>query len=398
MFEQVEAYPGDPILSLMDDFHGDNRAEKVNLSIGFYYDEAGQVPVLDTVKAAKAKLDGVAPAANLYLPMDGHPAFRNAVQAYLFGEIAPQTSDRIVTLQSVGGSGALRVGADFLKRYYPEAGVWVSDPTWDNHLAIFSGAGFPVNRYPYLDETGSHVAFERMLACFEQLPAHAIVLLHACCHNPTGIDLTPQQWDAVFDLCRQRSLIPFLDAAYLGMGDGVDQDAYAIRALAKAGITGLVANSFSKVFSLYGERVGSLSVVCENEAIAARVAGQLKGTVRTNYSNPPRHGAELVATILTDDDLRQAWRAELEAMRLRMVDMRHALHAKVKGIDASLNVDYLLDQKGMFSYTGLSADAVDSIREQHAVYLIRSGRICIAGLNEANLDAVANALASHTAG
>jgi aromatic-amino-acid transaminase len=394
MFEQVEAYPGDPILSLMDDFHSDERAEKVNLSIGFYYDEAGLVPVLDTVKTAKAKLDAATPSANLYLPMDGHPAFRSTVQNYLFGELAQQTHDRIVTLQSVGGSGALRVGADFLKRYYPQSAVWVSDPTWDNHLAIFSGAGFAVNRYPYLDETGSHVAFERMYACFEQLPAHTIVLLHACCHNPTGIDLTPAQWDALFDLCRQRSLIPFLDAAYLGMGDSVDEDAYAIRALAAAGITGLVANSFSKVFSLYGERVGSLSVICENAAIASCVAGQLKGTVRTNYSNPPRHGAELVATILNDNELRQAWRAELEAMRSRMIEMRHALHAKIKQLNPELNVDYLLQQKGMFSYTGLAADAVDSIREKHAVYLIRSGRICIAGLNETNLDAVAMALAN----
>lgn len=394
MFEQVEAYPGDPILSLMDDFHADVRSEKVNLSIGFYYDEAGQVPVLDTVQAAKAQLDAQAPAPNLYLPMDGHPAFRSAVQAYLFGPLDLHASERIVTLQSVGGSGALRVGADFLKRYYPESQVWVSDPTWDNHLAIFSGAGFTVQRYPYLDEPGSNVAFERLLACFKQLPAYSIVLLHACCHNPTGIDLSPEQWDTVFELCRQRGLIPFLDAAYLGMGDGVEADAYAIRALAKAGITGLVANSFSKVFSLYGERVGSLSVVCESEAIATRVAGQLKGTVRTNYSNPPRHGAELVVTILSDEHLHRAWRAELEAMRGRMIAMRHALHDRVKALNPELEVSYLLRQKGMFSYTGLSAEAVDRIREQHAVYLIRSGRICIAGLNEGNLDAVANALAS----
>ncbi|MFF7860901.1 amino acid aminotransferase [Pseudomonas monteilii] len=394
MFEQVEAYPGDPILSLMDDFHADVRAEKVNLSIGFYYDEAGQVPVLDTVQAAKAQLDALAPSANLYLPMDGHPAFRSAVQAYLFGELDRQTSERIVTLQSVGGSGALRVGADFLKRYYPQSQVWVSDPTWDNHLAIFSGAGFTVQRYPYLDETGSNVAFDRLLACFDRLPVHSIVLLHACCHNPTGIDLSPEQWDTVFELCRQRCLIPFLDAAYLGMGDGVEADAYAIRALAKAGITGLVANSFSKVFSLYGERVGSLSVICEHAAITTRVAGQLKGTVRTNYSNPPRHGAELVVTILSDNGLHRAWRAELETMRTRMIAMRQALHDRIKALNPEQEVSYLLQQKGMFSYTGLSAQAVDRIREQHAVYLIRSGRICIAGLNEGNLDAVASALAS----
>ncbi|WP_110972401.1 amino acid aminotransferase [Pseudomonas huaxiensis] len=395
MFEHVETYPGDPILSLMDDYQRDPRAGKVNLSIGFYYDEHGQVPVLPSVRRAKALLDARAESANLYLPMDGHPGFREAVQGYLFGELDGADSERIVTLQSVGGSGALRVGADFLKRYYPQSQVWVSDPTWDNHLAIFQGAGFAVNRYPYLDASGKAIDFAAMLDLFGELPAHSIVLLHACCHNPTGVDLTPEQWERLYALFRERSLIPFLDAAYLGLGEGLDADTYAIRALARSGITGLVSNSFSKVFSLYGERVGSLSVVCQDGDIARRVAGQLKGTVRTNYSNPPRHGAELVATIFGDTELTALWRQELEAMRARMVGMRQALFDEVRRIDVRREVDYLLCQKGMFSYTGLSADAVDRIREQHGVYLIRSGRMCVAGLNESNLALVARALSDH---
>lgn len=389
MFEHVETYPGDPILSLMDDYQRDPRADKVNLSIGFYYDDQGRVPVLESVRQAKALLDAREESANLYLPMDGHPGFRQAVQRYLFAEA---DNPRIVTLQSVGGSGALRVGADFLKRYYPDSQVWVSDPTWDNHLAIFQGAGFAVNRYPYLAADGQQVDFQRMLEVFAGLPANSIVLLHACCHNPTGVDLEPQQWEALYGLFRERSLIPFLDAAYLGLGQGLDEDAHAIRALARSGITGLVSNSFSKVFSLYGERVGSLSVVCDSEAIAARVAGQLKGTVRTNYSNPPRHGAELVATIFADAELSALWRSELDAMRERMLGMRRALFER---IDGGLDAGYLLRQRGMFSYTGLSAEAVDRIRERHGVYLIRSGRMCVAGLNPSNLDAVARALSDH---
>ncbi len=394
MFEHVETYPGDPILSLMDDYHRDPRAQKVNLSIGFYYDDAGQVPVLPSVREARARLDARAETANLYLPMDGHPGFREAVQGYLFGAQNAADHARTVTLQSVGGSGALRVGADFLKRYYPQSAVWVSDPTWDNHLAIFQGAGFAVNRYPYLDASGTAVDFDAMLAAFDALPANSIVLLHACCHNPTGVDLTPVQWDRLYALFRQRSLIAFLDAAYLGLGEGLEADAYSIRALARSGISGLVSNSFSKVFSLYGERVGSLSVVCPDGEIARRVAGQLKGTVRTNYSNPPRHGAELVATIFADPALAAQWRAELEAMRLRMAGMRQALFDEVGRIDPARDVGYLLRQKGMFSYTGLGVDAVERIRDEHAVYLIRSGRMCVAGLNPSNLKAVARALSA----
>ncbi|UZE22467.1 aspartate/tyrosine/aromatic aminotransferase [Pseudomonas sp. B21-056] len=396
MFEHVEIYPGDPILSLMEDYQKDPRTEKVNLSIGFYYDEHGNVPVLESVKKAKSILDTRTQEPNLYLPMDGLPSFRKQVQQYLFGEADAEHGERIVTLQTVGGSGAIRVGADFLKRYYPDAEVWISDPTWDNHHAIFKGAGFEVQRYPYLKEDGRQINFEGLIATFESLPANTIVLLHACCHNPTGLDLAPGQWDALFSLFARRSLIPFLDAAYLGLGEGLAKDSYAIRALAGSGITGLVSNSFSKVFSLYGERVGSLSVICQSSVIAGRVAGQLKGTVRTNYSNPPRFGAELVSIILGEPSLRTAWLAELERMRQRMVDMRHALYDEIKTLKPYSKVEYLVTQSGMFSYSGLTADAVDRIREKHGIYFIRNGRICIAGLNALNVSRVAIAIASES--
>ncbi|WP_144175567.1 amino acid aminotransferase [Pseudomonas sp. Kh13] len=396
MLEQVELYPGDPILSLMDDFHKDPRAEKVNLSIGFYYDENGNVPVLTSVKKAKEILDGRVEEPNLYLPMDGLPSFRTQVQEYLFGEANSSHGARIATIQTVGGSGAIRVGADFLKRYYPNSQVWVSDPTWDNHHAIFKGAGFDVHRYSYLKDGGRSVNFKGMLETFKSLPENTIVLLHACCHNPTGLDLTPSQWDTLIELFSSKSLIPFLDAAYLGMGDGLDEDSYGIRALADSGITGLISNSFSKVFSLYGERVGSLSIICESSEIAERTGGQLKGTVRTNYSNPPRFGAELVSIILSNSDLRAEWRAELESMRERMVTMRHALYDQIKTIRPEADVEYLVTQKGMFSFSGLSAEAVDRIRDKHGIYFIRNGRICIAGLNEFNVSKVATAIAAES--
>lgn len=394
IFEHVFVAPDDPILSLMARFHQDPRPGKVNLSIGFYYGEDGQVPVLPSVRAAKVLLDAKAPQANLYLPMDGDPAYRNAVQRLLFDEVPNAVQGRIVTVQSVGGSGAIRVGADLLRLFYPAAQVWVSDPTWDNHLAIFDGAGFEVRRYPYLDSGGTQIDFGAMLALFDRLPAHSIVLLHACCHNPTGLDLADAQWDELFQLFKARRLIPFLDAAYLGLGAGFEQDTYALRALARAGITGLVSNSFSKIFSLYGERVGSLSVVCESAEIAEKISGQLKRVIRANYANPPRFGAQLVSQILQDHGLRQQWLAELQRMRARLLDMRERLSKALETIAPEIDTRYLRRQKGMFSFTGLNAGQVDRIRERYGVYLIHSGRMCIAGLNASNLEAVAMALAN----
>ncbi len=294
MFQNVDAYAGDPILSLMEAFQQDPRADKVNLSIGLYYNEQAIIPQLEAVRQAADRLQSQQQKASLYLPMEGLAPYRRAVQTLLFGDKHPALrAGRIATIQTLGGSGVLKVGADFLKRYFPDSAVWVSDPTWENHVAIFAGAGFEVHTYPWFDSATRGVNFPAMLAALQQLPPRSIVLLHPCCHNPTGADLTREQWDRVIEVLIGRELIPFLDIAYQGFGRGLDEDAYAIRAIASAGLTALVSNSFSKIFSLYGERVGGLSVVCDNADIAGRVLGQLKATVRRNYSSPPGFGAQV---------------------------------------------------------------------------------------------------------
>ncbi|NSL55649.1 amino acid aminotransferase [Uliginosibacterium aquaticum] len=394
MFQHIDAYAGDPILSLMETFKTDPRADKVNLSIGLYYDAKGVIPQLDAVQQAYGRIDGRRAVPSLYLPMEGMKPYREAIQGLLFGADNPVVAaGRVATIQTLGGSGALKVGSDFLKRYFPQSEVWVSDPTWDNHVAIFEGAGFKVHTYPYFDPQTLGVAFDAMLATLAALPAQSIVLLHPCCHNPTGSDLTPAQWDRVIEVLRARELIPFLDIAYQGFGLGMEADAYAIRALAAAGLPFLVANSFSKIFSLYGERVGGLSVVCESEDAAARVLGQLKATVRRNYSSPPMLGAELVATVLGDAGLKASWLAEVEGMRTRILAMRETLRKALASSLPGRNFDYLVEQRGMFSYTGLSAAQVDRLREESGIYLIRSGRICVAGLNDGNVGRVAEAFA-----
>lgn len=395
MFEQVESYAGDPILSLMEAFKVDPRADKVNLSIGLYYDGEGRIPALSAVQEAQARLQAEPVGPSLYLPMEGLPDYRKAIQALLFGrDSAASQAGRIATLQTVGGSGALKVGADFLKRYFPQSQVWVSDPTWDNHVALFEGAGFVTHTYPYFDAASRGVNFAAMLATLQQLPAHSIVLLHPCCHNPTGSDLSKSQWDEVIAVLKARQLVAFLDIAYQGFGAGLDDDAYAIRALERAGLTFLVSNSFSKIFSLYGERVGGLSVVCESADAAARVLGQLKAAVRRNYSSPPSHGAQLVQSVLGDAELRQSWMDEVEAMRCRIIAMRTALVDALEQTLPGRDFSYLLRQRGMFSYTGLSAEQVDRLRAEFGIYLVRSGRICVAGLNPGNVQRVAQAFAA----
>nr|WP_276552694.1 amino acid aminotransferase [Erwinia mallotivora] len=395
VFQNVDAYAGDPILSLMETFKQDTRPHKVNLSIGLYYDEQGQIPQLNAVASAEARLNAQAHNASLYLPMDGLPPYRSSVAPLLFGEQHPALqAGRIATIQTVGGSGALKIGADFLKAYFPDSQVWVSDPTWENHVAIFSGAGFQVNTYPWYDEESNGVRFEQLLAKLETLPARSIVLLHPCCHNPTGADLTNAQWDIVTGVLKQRELIPFLDIAYQGFGAGMDEDAYAIRAVASAGLPALVSNSFSKIFSLYGERVGGLSVVCDSAEEASRVLGQLKATVRRNYSSPPNFGAQVVSCVLNDPALKASWLAEVEAMRLRILAMRQQLVDVLRTAMPDRNFDYLLRQRGMFSYTGLSASQVDRLRDEFGVYLIASGRMCVAGLNSKNVHQVAEAFAA----
>ena len=394
MFSHVEPFAGDPILSLNEDFQKDPRAHKINLSIGIYFDDAGRIPVLESVKRAEAKVvaeGGPKP----YLPIEGAANFRAAVQALLFGaDHEAVKSGRVATLQSVGSSGGLKVGADFIARWFPGSGVWVSDPTWDNHRSMFEGAGLAVQSYPYYDAKTGGVRFADMLAALDTLPAKSIVLLHACCHNPTGVDLTRAQWDELIPLLKRRNLIPYLDLAYQGFGDGIAEDAYAIRAIAAAGLPAFVANSFSKSMSVYGERAGALSVVCPDAKQAALVLGQLKFTVRRNYSSPPIHGGQIVARVLTDPELRPLWETELAAMRTRMLAMRQTLHGVLSAKLPGRDFGYFLSQRGMFSYTGLSAAQVDRLREEFAVYLIRSGRLCVAGLNKGNVEATAQAIAA----
>ncbi|MDQ2778561.1 MAG: aspartate/tyrosine/aromatic aminotransferase [Pseudomonadota bacterium] len=394
MFSHLPPYAGDPILSLNDAFQKDARADKVNLGIGIYFDDQGRIPVLDCVQQAEAQMVA-ASRPKPYLPIEGDATMRGAVQALLFGaKHEAVTSKRIATLQTVGSSGGLRVGADFLRQWLPDSGLWVSDPTWDNHRAMFEGAGIPVQSYPYYDPATGGLAFDRMLQALQQLPRRSVVLLHACCHNPTGVDLSPAQWQALIPVLQERELLPYLDLAYQGYGDGIEADAFAVRALAAAGIRFFVANSFSKSMSLYGERAGALSVVCGSAAEAELVLGQLKSTVRRNYSSPAIHAAGVVGRVLTDPALRTSWEADVNAMRERIAGMRRKLYDMLSAKLPGRDFGYFLSQRGMFSYTGLSPQQVDRLREQHGVYLVRSGRMCVAGLNSSNVERTASAVAA----
>ncbi|MCD1127512.1 aspartate/tyrosine/aromatic aminotransferase [Jinshanibacter sp. LJY008] len=392
MFQHVNAYAGDPILSLMEEFSKDKRESKVNLSIGLYYDEQGRIPVLESVSQARERLFKTNHDPLVYLPMDGMPTYRKVTQNLLLGEDNPAlVANRVATIQTLGGSGALKVGADFLHTYFPESEVWVSNPTWDNHVAIFEGAGIKVNRYPYFDSETRGVAFEQMLATLKTLPTKSIVLLHPCCHNPTGADLLPEQWDKVVEVLAERELIAFMDIAYQGFSKGLDEDVYAIRAVAKAGIACLLSNSYSKNFSIYGERCGGLSVFCDNAEEANRVLGQLKATVRRNYSSPPLSGAQVVATVLSDPQLKAMWIGEVAEMRSRILQMRQKMVDVMTQALPGRDSSYLVKQTGMFSYTGLTPEQVDRLKHEYAIYLVRNGRMCLTGLNGANVERVAKA-------
>ena len=393
MFEHLEPYAGDPILSLNDAFQKDPRSDKVNLSIGIYFDDAGRIPVLDCVKRAEAQMLQEA-GTKSYLPIEGFGPMRAAVQSLLFGGGHEAViSGRVATLQTVGSSGGLKVGADFIRRWLPGSAVWVSDPTWDNHRAMFEGAGVAVHTYPYYDTATGGLQFDAMIQTLRALPPKSVVLLHACCHNPTGVDLSAAQWQQLIPVLQQGGLLPYLDLAYQGYGDGIEQDAFAVRALAASGMVFFVANSFSKSMSVYGERAGALSVVCGSAAEADLVLGQMKATVRRNYSSPGIHAAGIVARVLTDPALRADWEADVAAMRERILAMRRSLHQVLQAKLPGRDLGYFLTQRGMFSYTGLRAAQVDRLREEFGVYLVRSGRICIAGLNTGNVERTAVAMA-----
>jgi aromatic-amino-acid transaminase len=394
MFSHLEPYGGDPILSLNEQFQTDPRPDKINLSIGIYFDDQGRIPVLACVNKAEARMLA-AGGAKPYQLIEGSPPMRRAVQELLFGAgHAALAAGRVVTLQTVGSSGGLKVGADFLARWFAGSAAWVSDPTWDNHRAMFEGAGIAVNPYPYYDAATGGVRFDAMREALARLPARSIVLLHACCHNPTGVDLSREQWRALLPILRGRELIPYLDLAYQGYGDGIDEDAFAVRLLADNGLSFFVANSFSKSMSVYGERAGALSVVCADAKEAELVLGQLKATVRRNYSSPAIHAAGIVQRVLGEPDLRRSWEDEVRGMRERIAAMRKTLHGIITSLVPGRDFGYFLTQRGMFSYTGLSAAQVDRMRDEFGVYLIRSGRICIAGLNTGNVERAARAMAA----
>ncbi len=393
LFASVEMAPRDPILGITEAFVTDKNPNKVNLGVGVYYDDNGKVPLLQCVRRAEAQLAELA-APRTYLPIDGLAAYDRAVQDLVFGaDSAVVREKRAITAQALGGTGALKLGADFLKRFSPNSEVWISDPSWENHRALFEAAGFKVNSYAYYDPATRGVNFDGMLAALKSMPAGAIAVLHACCHNPTGADLTEAQWDEVIKVVTERGLIPFLDMAYQGFGDGIAEDGKVVRKFADTGAALFVSNSFSKSFSLYGERVGALSIVSTSAEESARVLSQLKRVIRTNYSNPPLHGGQVVATVLSNPELRQMWEDELGGMRVRIREMRQSLADKLKQKAPGQDFDFVVKQRGMFSYSGLTKEQVGRLRDEFSVYAIDTGRICVAALNSKNIDAVTDAIA-----
>ncbi len=393
LFTAVEMAPRDPILGLSEQFNTDPNPAKVNLGVGVYFDDKGKLPVLACVAAAEKQLLE-APKPKGYLPIDGIATYDKAVQALVFGaDHAAVQAGFVATVQALGGTGGLKLGADFLHKLNPGAKALISDPSWDNHRGLFSSAGYTVQAYPYYDAETRSVRFDAMLAALNAADAGTVVVLHACCHNPTGCDITPAQWQQVVAACQARGLVPFLDMAYQGFGDGIAEDGAVVQLFLASGMDFFVSTSFSKSFSLYGERVGALSVVCSSQEEATRVLSQLKIVIRTNYSTPPTFGATLVATVLTTPALRSMWEEELAGMRLRIRAMRAALVDKLRAAGVAGDLDYITRQKGMFSYSGLNATQMQRLRSDFGVYGLDSGRICVAALNSGNIDAVVAALA-----
>jgi aromatic-amino-acid transaminase len=393
LFATVELAPRDPILGLNEQFAADPNPAKVNLGVGVYFDENGKLPLLKCVQEAE-RLMMETPKARGYLPIDGIAAYDKAVQGLVFGaDSAVVKAGRIATVQALGGTGGLKLGADFLKRLNPNAPVLISDPSWENHRALFESAGFVVGQYPYYDAARRGVDFDAMLAALNSAVAGSIAVLHACCHNPTGYDITLAQWQQVIAAVKARELVPFLDMAYQGFGEGIAEDGAVVGLFIESGMDFFVSTSFSKSFSLYGERVGALSVVCESKDEAERVLSQLKRVIRTNYSNPPIHGAQVVALVLTTPALRAMWEEELAGMRVRIKQMRVALQDKLKAAGVKQDMSFITRQVGMFSYSGLGKEQMQRLRSEFGIYGVDSGRICVAALNHQNIDAVVSAIA-----
>jgi aromatic-amino-acid transaminase len=394
IFAAVAMAPRDPILGLNESFNADKRTTKVNLGVGVYFDDNGKIPLLNAVKVAeKARLEAMPPRG--YQPIEGLSAYNQAVQALLFGQESSLLAEgRVVTAEALGGTGALKVGADYLKRLLPDATVYISDPSWENHRALFESAGFPVDVYPYYDATTRGVNFDGMKEKLNSLPAGSIIVLHACCHNPTGADLSAAQWREVIEVIRVQGLIAFIDMAYQGFADSIAEDALALNLFAASGLQFFVSSSFSKSFSLYGERVGALSIVTGSQDESARVLSQIKRVIRTNYSNPPIHGGAVVAAVLATPELRQMWEDELAGMRDRIRSMRVSLVEKLKTMGVAQDFSFVAQQRGMFSYTGLSPEQVERMRSEFGIYAVSTGRICLAALNTKNIAYVAEAIAT----
>ena len=392
LFERVELAPKDPILGLSEGFANDTRPNKVNLGVGVYYDENGRIPLLRAVQAAERALVQAAQPRG-YLPIDGIAAYDADVQQMLFGRDSPLVhSGRLVTAQALGGTGALKIGADLLKRVTPNAKVLISDPSWENHRALYEAAGFVVEAYPYYDASTNGVDFAGFRAALAAAPAGTIVVLHACCHNPTGVDLNEAQWRELVRLVEDRQLVPILDMAYQGFGDGIDADAMSVRLFADSGLTCLIASSFSKSFSLYGERIGALTIVTASKDEATRVLSQLKRTIRSNYSTPPTHGGALVAAVLGSAELRNLWEEELADMRERIKQMRQRLAQGLKARGAARDFSFVTRQRGMFSYTGLTPAQVERLRAEFGIYAVSTGRVCVAALNTKNVEYVCDSI------
>ena len=392
LFSAVEMAPRDPILGLNEAFNADTRTNKVNLGVGVYCNEEGRIPLLRAVVEAET-IRVAQHASRGYLPIDGIAAYDQAVQTLLFGAQSPLlAAGRVITTQAVGGTGALKIGADFLKQLQPNAVVAISDPSWENHRALFETAGFAVQNYRYYDAASHDVNRAGMLEDLNALPAGSIVVLHACCHNPTGVDLTPADWQNVLDVVKAKGLVPFLDMAYQGFGDGIDEDAAAVRLFAESGLSFFVSSSFSKSFSLYGERVGALSIITESKEESARVLSQVKRVIRTNYSNPPTHGASIVAAVLNSPELRAQWEAELAEMRLRIRGMRLQMVELLAKKAPEHDFSFVARQRGMFSYSGLTFEQVARLRSEFGIYALDTGRICVASLNQRNIEAVTDAI------
>lgn len=393
LFASVELAPRDPILGLNEQFKADTRSTKVNLGVGIYYDDNGHIPLLKSVRQAEAKLFEQA-APRSYLPIDGLPGYNDGARALLLGADSPLIAEhRSVTVQALGGTGALKVGADFLKRILPDARVAISNPSWANHQALFSAAGFPIVQYDYYDAATHGLNFDAMLASLRALPEGSIVVLHACCHNPTGVDPTTEQWGEIAKTLQSCRLVPFLDIAYQGFGAGLEEDAAVVRLFAGLGMTMFISSSFSKSFSLYGERVGALTLITSGDEESTRVLSQLKRVIRTNYSNPPTHGGAIVSTVLNTPELRALWANELAGMRDRIRTMRHQLVEKLHAQGVAQDFHFVEAQRGMFSYSGLTKAHVDRLRDDFGIYAVSSGRICVAALNSGNIDYVAQSIA-----